>query len=193
MNNSSKVLFNIVAKIDSFFNYISRICAVISSALLIGITIIIFAGVVNRTFFDFTWLFVEEYSALALIPISYLTMGYTLRWNQHLKMDIVVRNVPMKVKKVFGIFAAIFSFVCIAYMAFSAIDWFTYTFERQITSSGTLRTPLWFISSTIVVGIVLFAVDMFFLILHRIISVFSSDMKLKFVDDELDSEMEAGI
>jgi TRAP-type C4-dicarboxylate transport system permease small subunit len=129
MDNISQILINITKKIDLLFNAVSRVCAVISSILLIGVTLIIFVGVVNRTFFEYTWLFVEEYSALALIPISWLTMGYTLRWNQHLKMDIVVRNVPRYYKRILGIFAAVFSLICIIYMTISAIDWFTYTLK----------------------------------------------------------------
>lgn len=105
-------------------------------------------------------------------------------------MDIVVRNVPLRVKQVFGIFAAVFSFICIIYMAFSAIDWFIYTFERNVTSSGTLRTPLWLISGTIVVGIVLFAIDMFILILHRLINMVYGESSLKFIDDEEDPVIE---
>lgn len=184
MSNFIRSLNNLIKKIDSFFNNISRICAVISSILLIFITIIIFAGVFNRAFLSLPWLFVEEYSALALIPIAYLSMGYTLRWNQHLKMDIVVRNVPDRLKQIFGIFAAVFSLVCISYMAISSIDWFTYAFERHITSSGTLRTPLWMISSTIVIGVILFGIDMLLLIIHRIISMICGGSVLKFVDDE---------
>jgi len=184
MDNISQTLINITKKIDLFFNAVSRVCAVISSILLIGVTLIIFAGVVNRTFFEYTWLFVEEYSALALIPISWLAMGYTLRWNQHLKMDIVVRNVPSYYKRILGIFAAVFSLICIIYMTISAIDWFTYTFERHVTSSGTLRTPLWFISGTIVVGIVLFAIDMSLLTVHRTIAMVRGSGPLKFIEDD---------
>lgn len=183
----SNILIAIVEKIDSFFAWTSRICCVICGVLLIGVTLIIFAGVINRAFLDFTWLFVEEYSSLALIPISYLAMGYTLRWNQHLKMDIVVRNVPDLVRKIFGVFAAIFSLICIVYMLTASIDWFVYTFTRHVTSSGTLRTPLWTISLTMAAGIILFAVDMLLLIVHRLYALFTGGSLLKFTDDDYDS------
>lgn len=180
-------------KIDSFFNAVSRICCVISGILLIGVTLIIFAGVVNRTFFHFTWLFVEEYSALALIPISYIAMGYTLRWNQHLKMDLVVRSVPSKVKQIFGIFAALFSLVCIVYMTIAAMDWLTYTMERNVTSSGALRTPLWVISSTMVFGIGIFAIDMLLLVINRVITLIRGEGPLNFIEDEAELPLGGGI
>lgn len=184
MKRRIDVLYGVVSRIDNFFNGLSKVCAVISGVLMIAVMLIIFAGVFNRSTFGFTWLFVEEYSALALIPIAYLTMGYTLRWNQHLKIDILTRHVPIRARQVLGIFAAVFSFVCIIYMCYSAIDWFTYTLERKITSSGTLRTPLWMVSGTIVAGIVIFAIDMFMLILHRILTMIRQDWYLNFIDDE---------
>lgn len=192
-NTTPHIFIKVTKKIDSFFEMISRLCYVICAVILIGVTIIIFLGVMNRTFFDFVWLFVEEYSALALIPASYLAMGYTLRWNQHLKMDIVVRNVPRKLQQIFGIFAAVFSFICIIYMAIAAIDWLTYTLERNVTSSGTLRTPLWAVSSTMVIGIVLFGVDMLLLIIHRVAELITGKGPLKFIDDEAELPTGEGV
>lgn len=120
-------------------------------------------------------------------------MAYTLRWNRHLKMDILIRSVPKKAQQIFGIFAAVFSLVCICYMVLSSLDWFMYTFERNVTSSGTLRTPLWFISGTIVVGLVLFAADMALLTIHRVIDLFTGKGPLKFIDDDDSDKITEGV
>lgn len=192
MNSSVKVFIKITKKIDIFFDYISKVCAVISGILLIAVTLIIFAGVVNRAFMSWIWLFVEEYSALALIPMSYLVMGYTLRWNQHLKMDLVVRNVPRFWKKLLGIFAAVFSLICIIFMIMASFDWLVYNIERNVTSSGALRTPLWIFSASILLGLVLFAIDMLLLIINRIVALVYGEYPLLFIEDETseDSELE---
>lgn len=178
------IFTKIVRKIDLFFSFTAKISSIISGVLLVGVTLIIFAGVINRAFFNFAWLFVEEYSALALLPISYLAMGYTLRWNQHLKMDIVVRNVPDLVKNILGIFAATFSLVCLVFMLHASTNWFIYTFIRHVTSSGTLRTPLWIISGTMVLGVLLFTIDMLLLIIHRGVLCCTGKSILRFVEDE---------
>jgi len=130
-----KFFLRIIQRIDEFFDYISKVCALISGVLIIGVMLMIFAGVFNRALSLWVWLFVEEYSALALIPMSYFVMGYTLRWNKHLKMDLITRVIPMKWKLICGIFAAIFSLVCTGYMVQAAIRWLTYTIGSSVPAS----------------------------------------------------------
>lgn len=174
----------VIKKIDAFFDYVSKIGAVISGALTIGVMLIIFAGVFNRALSLWIWLFVEEYSSLALIPMSYLVMAYTLRWNRHLKMDLVVRNVPRKWKQIFGIFSSVFSLVCIGYMIQSSSNWLIYSIERHTVSSGAMQTPLWIISASIVAGLVLFAIDMLLLTINRVIDMSGQVAPLKFIEEE---------
>lgn len=179
-----KLFLRIIQRIDEFFDYISKVCALISGILIIGVMLMIFAGVFNRALSLWVWLFVEEYSALALIPMSYLVMGYTLRWNKHLKMDLITRIIPVKWKLICGIFAAIFSFVCTAYMVQAAIRWLTYTIERQTVSSGAMQTPLWIISTSILFGLVLFAIDLLLLTINRVINLKDGTAPLLFKEDE---------
>ena len=176
-------LFAVTKKIDILFDFVSKMCAVISGALTIGVMLIIVAGVFNRALSLWIWLFVEEYSSLALIPMSYLVMGYTLRWNKHLKMDLVVRNVPKKWKQILGIFSSVFSLVCIGYMIQSSTNWLIYSIERHTVSSGAMQTPLWVISASIVIGLVLFAIDMLLLTVNRVIDTFGQVAPLKFTED----------
>lgn len=187
------ILVSAMKKIDAFFEFISKVCAIISGVIIIGVMLIIFAGVFNRAFSLGTWLFVEEYSALALIPMSYLVMGYTLRWNQHLKMDLIVRNVPKRWKQVLGIFASIFSLVCIGYMVKSSVNWLAYSILRHTVSSGAMQTPLWIINSFILAGLVLFAIDMMLLTISRIGTLIYGKAWLRFLeDDETNSSLSVG-
>ena len=64
----------VVQKIDSFFDKLSKLCFVLAAAIIIGVTLMIFASVINRTFIVQIWLFVEDYATLALIPIWSLAM-----------------------------------------------------------------------------------------------------------------------
>lgn len=63
-------------RIDSILDTIDKIGLVVSSALMIAVTLLITAGTINRAFIGMIWVFVEEWSALAMIPMSYLVMGY---------------------------------------------------------------------------------------------------------------------
>ncbi len=162
---------NIVKKVDTFFDFIARGCLIISGTLLIFVTLIIFAGVINRAFIGMIWVFVEEWSTLALIPISYLVMGYTLRCNRHLRVDLLVTRLSSKWKIIFTIFAATFSLVCLWFMIAASADWFSYTYINKTTSFGPMRTPLWMFSASILFGLILFAIDMLILLVNQLLSL----------------------
>ncbi len=184
MRKTVHIFIQITKKIDAGFDYFSRVCAFISGTLLVGVTLIIFAGVINRAFFGWIWLFIEEWSALTLIPISYLVMGYTLRWNRHLRVDLVVRQFSNRRQNALGIFAAIFSLVCLGFMIQASAEWFFYTLSKHVTSSGPMRTPLWVFSGSILFGLVLFAIDMLMLLVNRVLALVYRDAPLKFRDQE---------
>ena len=67
-------IVRVIQKIDSFFDMVSKICFALTAIIIIGITVLIFASVINRTFIGSVWLFVEDYATYALIPISYLVL-----------------------------------------------------------------------------------------------------------------------
>lgn len=177
-----------VQRIDAVFEAIDRIGAVISSVLLIAVSLLITAGTINRAFIGMIWVFVEEWSALALIPMAYLVMGYTLRFNRHMKVDLVVKRLPPRWRQTFRVFAAAFSLLCLGFMIERSWDWFVYTVREQVTSSGPMRTPLWIFSASVLLGLILFALDMFLLLAQEIFRLLRQDAALRFQSDEEASE-----
>ena len=164
-------LLLIFKKTDKVFDWISRVCAFCCGILLVGVTFMICAGVINRTFTTFVWLFVEEWASLALIPISYLAFAYTLRQGRHLRMDLIVRKLSSKAQNILAIFSAVFSFVCLIYMIQFALDRMQYTVVRSTTSSGPMQTPLAPFAACIVFGVCLFTIDMLFFLISRILEL----------------------
>jgi C4-dicarboxylate transporter, DctQ subunit len=172
-----------IKKTDSVFEYIGRFYVFISGTLLVLVTLIIFAGVINRSFLGFIWVFVEEWSSLALLPMSYLAMGYTLRCNRHLRIDILVERLSNRWQNIFMIFAAAFSIVCLVFMIEASAQWFLYTYINKTQSFGPMRTPLWIFSASIVIGLVFFLIDMLLLLINRILALMSGILPVKLLDD----------
>lgn len=185
MSENKHIILSITKKIDKVFDFLSKASAVFSGVLLLGVTIIICAGVFNRALTDWVWLFVEEWSGLALIPISYLVFGYTLRKNRHLRMDLIVRRLTKKWQKILAIFSAAFSLVCLGFMIRSSANWFIYTLTRNVLSSGPMKTPLWLFSASILFSVILFAIDMILFMANAFIAVKYGKSQLRF--DETDS------
>jgi TRAP-type C4-dicarboxylate transport system permease small subunit len=181
----------IAKKIDGIIYFISKVCLAFCGAILVFLTIMICAGVFNRFFLQYPWIFVEEWSALALIPMSYLAFGYTHRMNRHLKMDLIVKRLPIKWQNIMAIFAAVFSLICLVYMIGFAWEWFYYTFERSTVSSGPMKTPLWFFSLSILISMVLLTLDMFLFLVNRILYMVYNKAPLNFfnqIEDEMREE-----
>jgi hypothetical protein len=78
-------------------------------------------------------------------------------------------------------------------MVQAAIRWLTYTIERQTVSSGAMQTPLWIISTSILFGLVLFAIDLLLLTINRVITLKDGNAPLLFIEDETsDSQLTNG-
>ncbi len=177
-------LVNVVRRIDAILDTLDKAGFVISSAALVLVTLVITAGAFNRAFLGMIWVFVEEWSGLALIPMSYLVMGYALRWDKHMRVDLLVKKLPARWQHGFAIFAAGLSLVCLGFMIERSWDWFAYTLKEQVTSSGPMRTPLWLFSASILLGLGLFALDMALFLVNRLFRLFLGESPLRFHGEE---------
>lgn len=193
MDRTENLLIRITKIADQTFFAFSRICVAVSGIIMVGITIMITLGVFARTFTDWVFLFVEEWGALALIPISYLAFGYVLRRDRHLKMDLLVRAVPKSIKEVFAIFSGVFGLFVLAFIIQSAYNSFMYTWVRQVVSSGPMQTPLWIFNLVILIGIALFTIDMILFLANHIIYVVKGKRVYHFEDIDVEPDkMEGG-
>ncbi len=184
-------LVSVIQRIDAVLNSVAKVCAVISGVLLVLATLLVTAGTINRAFVKMVWVFVEEWTALALIPMSYLVMGYTLRGNRHLSVDLVVKKLPARLQHIFAIFAAAVSLVCLGFMIERSWDWLVYTLEEQVTSSGPMRTPMWIFSASILLGLILFAFDMLLFLINKLFRLVLQRSLLQFHGEEPAAEPKA--
>ena len=139
--NQNGGIIKFVTGFDAVSFHISRIACVVCGVMLVFVTLMICAGVINRLFFHQLWVFVEEWSGLLLVPMSYLAFGFTMRENKHLKMDLVVRMMPDRWKNIMAIFSAVFAFLCTLYLINFSWTWLDYCITRNALSSGPMETP----------------------------------------------------
>lgn len=184
----SNTVISAIKVIDTIAFYISRAAGVICGALLVGVVVIICAGVFNRLFIHQSWMFVEEWSGLALVPMSYLSFGYAHRYNKHLKMDLIVKRMSIKGQNIMAIFAAAFSLLCLVYLMGFSYNWLDYCITRNALSSGPMQTPLWIFSLSILVGMIILALDMIGFLINRVIHMITGESPLRFYDQIGDTE-----
>ncbi len=168
---------------DRVSYHISRAAAVISGILISLVTIMVFAYIVNRAFIGKIWLFVEEWTSLSLVPIAYLGMGYTLRWNRHLFIDVLTRKFNRKKRDTIAIAVTVFSLLVLAFMIERSLDWFAYTINQEIRSTGPMRSPMWIFSGSMFGGLCVYTLDMVFCLFSEILKKADSKVKLRFFDE----------
>ncbi|MGI6767047.1 MAG: TRAP transporter small permease [Lentihominibacter sp.] len=178
--NQNGGIIKLVTGFDTISFHISRIACVVCGVMLIFVTLMICAGVLNRLFFHQIWVFVEEWSGLILVPMSYLAFGFTMRENKHLRMDLVVRSVPDRWKNILAIFSSVFGLLCMIYLIGFSWTWLDYCITRNALSSGPMETPLWVFSLSILVGMIILAIDLLCFFLGRIIYAVTGQSPLRF-------------
>ena len=91
-------------KIDEIIDIIGKL----SGLLIFVLIFLIFTSVVLRYFFSigFTWLqdlYIWTHAIIILLGIS-----YTLKQNEHVRIDLIYRNASVKYKKIINLFGLIF-------------------------------------------------------------------------------------
>ena len=180
MEYSSHKIVRIIQKIDSIFDKISKAFFVFAGVLVVAITLLIFAGVFNRSFIGQVWLFVEDYAELSLIPMSYLVYGYVLRQDRHLNMDLVYNKFGHKGRTLLSIFCGLFSLCISGFMLKYSYSYMMYQYSHHIVSSSAMKVTLWPFSLCIVIGMIFFVIDVIFYTLDKIFYLVYGEQPLKF-------------
>ncbi len=170
----------ILKKLDKISYNISRIGAVISGVLIALIALMIFCYIINRQFIGYTWLFVEEWAGLSMVPMTYLALAYTLRWNQHIYVDALVGRFSLKTQNIIGFLVSLLSLIILGFIIERSVNWFMYTWIDHIASLGPMRTPLWPITISIVVGSVMYFIDTFFFMVQKVLNLIGRTDVLNF-------------
>lgn len=175
-------ILKIIQRLDAISYFISKASAIFSAFLISLTTVVIFAYVINRSFIGHVWLFVEEWSSMVLVAISYFGMAYTLRHNKHIYVDIIISRLKPKTKNTIEFIIAIFCLIVLGFMIERSINWLSYTIQGNIRSSGPMRTPMWIPTITMVIGLILYFVDMVFYLLKRFFSLLGKELNLVFYE-----------
>ena len=160
-----------MAKIDDYLSRISGAGVVISGILIAASSLLIFVYILNRQFIGQVWLFVEDWTGLALVAIGYLGMAYTLRKGKHLNVDIFIRHASPRLRNILDVIISIVALCVISYMLERSIDWFIYAYKGNVRTPSAVLTPVWIPSITMIVGVFILQLEMLFHLIRTIIYV----------------------
>jgi len=168
---------------DKFFKILQKISDGISNWLtnisMISVIIwpiIVFVYVILRSF-NICWLFVEEFTKYWLVLIVFFSLTYTLKTKSHISVDIVVKYLPQKVRKILEIVTMILSFLVVLYSLDSSINFLKSAIKYKIYSCFPSHVVLWPIYSVVPIGFISLGLEMFIEIYYKSKELFAKKVK----------------
>jgi len=126
---------------------------VIAAAWAFGLSFLVMANIIGRTYFDFPIYGTAEIVAASIVIVVFLQAGYAIRSRSMLKADFLVEHLPDKVQR---------TLLAIGYLLGAAFFLMIITggWEESIASyvegeyegEGALRVPSWPARWTVLIG-----------------------------------------
>jgi len=160
-----------IQKIDSIGTAINRwvagSLAAVVAFLLVFWTFLMTTGIIGRAFLDWSWLFMEEYTAYFMMASGCLGFAYAARVGSHVKVEVVVMRLPKRVRLALEC-------ICLAACVWWAVmltqkinGWFLQALGSGASSLET-GTPLWIPYLILVIGCASLVLAALVLFLHAI-------------------------
>ena len=157
--SNNKALCRLERKIEKLMYIVSTVTVAPCVIILIIWVFLITAYVVGRKFFNFQWIFVEEFTGYMMVFVAYFSQAYVLRIGGHIKVNFVFKGLTNKIQSILELSTSFLAFTLICYLTWRSIHWFSYGFEHKLCSS-TLHIVLWPSYLTVTIGLSLFAFEL---------------------------------
>jgi TRAP-type C4-dicarboxylate transport system permease small subunit len=137
----------------TFSDRLSKVLMVFAAAWAFGLSFLVMANIIGRTYFDFPIYGTAEIVAASIVIVVFLQAGYAIRSRSMLKADFLVEHLPDKVQR---------TLLAIGYLLGAAFFLMIITggWEESIASyvegeyegEGALRVPSWPARWTVLIG-----------------------------------------
>lgn len=147
---------SILGKLTDFVsNGLASICAV----TLVVWVFLFGAFIFGRAVFDTSWQFVEEFTEYWLVMICFFPLAYTLRTQGHIKIDILIKRLPDKIRNIVGIITGFLALAILCYLFWYATDWVVYGIKVEVRSRFLSNVILWPFFLLIPIGLFFFILE----------------------------------
>ena len=137
----------------TFSDRLSKVLMVFAAAWTFGLSFLVMANIIGRTYFDFPIYGTAEIVAASIVIVVFLQAGYAIRSRSMLKASFLVEHLPDKVQR---------TLLAIGYLLGAAFFLMIITggWEESIASyvdgeyegEGALRVPSWPARWTVLIG-----------------------------------------
>lgn len=119
--------------------------------LLVAIALVMMAQVVMRYFFRQSMSWPEEFCRFCFVYSGFISMGYCVKKNKMLKVDILLGLFPAAMQKALDLLSRLVTLVFFAYLTYHA--WFaTANSLKGGMKSAAMELPMWIIYASVLIG-----------------------------------------
>ena len=143
------------------------------SALVAGIGVcimglILTGNTIARYVFNSPWPFGEEYTAYILVMLTFFPLAYTLRKKGHIRIELIVDRFSVKTRRWVVIVTTIISLIVVSIMIVYGLELAIKSYQYNIRATTVMMTPLWIPQMFIVVGLIIFGLQLMLYFISRI-------------------------
>ena len=137
----------------TFSDRLSKVLMVFAAAWTFGLSFLVMANIIGRTYFDFPIYGTAEIVAASIVIVVFLQAGYAIRSRSMLKADFLVNHLPDKVQRTllgigYLLGAAFFLMIITGGWEESIASYV----EGEYEGEGALRVPSWPARWTVLIG-----------------------------------------
>jgi len=147
-------------------------------ALVAGI-VVMTAAIVARAVLGVAWLFVEEFTAYLMVLVTSFALLHTLRTQGHIKVDVITRLLPNRVREILEVCTSLLSLAVVGYLTQKATLWVLYGVKQQVHSSFVSNILLWPVYLFVAIGLLSLALGLLLEVYHSVAKFGARGKKLK--------------
>src|SRR5574338_1333725 len=158
-----------MARLSEWYGRLLDALVIAACVLLLFMTVMIGTDVVSRNLGGGSVPVSNEISEDILYLMTLLAAPWLLRQGQHIRVDIILRTLPVRVAWLLEWLGDIVGFVCCAYFVWYGLLITAASFSAGSINIKTLVTPEWWTLTPLPLGFVLLAIEFIFR-MHRLAS-----------------------
>ena len=163
-------------KIEKLVGNIFKGTAFVCMVTLVAWVFIIVIYIIGRIF-GIGWMFVEEYVGYWLVFMAYIPLAYTLMMETHIKVELVTRRLPWKIRCVLQLCTDGIGLLIVCYLVWRSVDWLINGLKSDMHSATSLHTLLWPTFLLVPVGLTLFALAFTITLRRSVIELMRTEQK----------------
>lgn len=164
---------------------LSRGAAAIAAIMLVAMVLHILLEIILRAFFSTSTYVLDEFVGYGVAAVTFFSLGYALEHGALIRVNILLSRLNGWARRALEIFSAGLTLAMLTYFAWFFWIRFERNWDRGTVSSSVAEVPIWIPEGLVLLGLLLFWLQMLAYLLRMILGPHSQAVPLAHVQDDV--------